>query len=74
VLGSPGGSAVARCTGGLAYLVSWSPAPGFSSDNARRGPDDEARVRFRSGETRVMLFVTCTGGVPHGQVAVEHDD
>ena len=38
VLSSPGGTVVADCRPGGAYLVSWSPAPGYEAGTVRRGP------------------------------------
>jgi hypothetical protein len=63
-----GGTAIARCTGNLAYLVSWSPREGYRYDNVERGPDDRVRVRFRSDDHKVDLRVTCVRGVPQARV------
>jgi hypothetical protein len=68
---SRGGSAIARCTGDTAYLVSWSPEPGYRYDNLDRGPATEVRVRFRAGEIRVRVSVTCVAGVPKGHIEVD---
>src|SRR5689334_24558233 len=45
---STGGTVVARCSGGNAYLVSWSPAQGYEVGRVRRGPAPTATVGFRS--------------------------
>src|SRR5262249_51779022 len=45
-LTSAGGSVVARCVGGDAYLVIWSPAQGFHAGAVTRGPTQTARVTF----------------------------
>jgi hypothetical protein len=67
-----GGTAIVRCTGTRAYLVSWSPSPGYRYDNVERGPGDRVRVRFRSDERKADLRATCVGGVP--QPRVDDDD
>ncbi len=64
VVTSKGGSAVARCTNGLAYLVSWSPNPGYRVDDVLRGPAVEARVQFEAVGSEVLLRVKCLNGVP----------
>jgi hypothetical protein len=55
-----------QCIGQLAYLVSWSPAPGYRVDDVRRGPTTVARVTFVMSATHqdVAFGVQCTGGVP----------
>jgi hypothetical protein len=63
-----GGTAIVRCTGGLAYLVSWSPREGYTYDNVDRGPAQRVRVRFRSDEDKVDIRVTCPQGVPRAEV------
>lgn len=75
-LTSSGGSAIARCTGGTAYLVSWSPAQGYEVDEYERGPDDRARVKFESesDDRKVRITVTCRNGVPVRSVETEVDD
>jgi hypothetical protein len=66
-----GGTAIARCTGSEAYLVSWSPRPGYSVDRAKQGPDDEVEVRFEGDEGRSELKISCGNGTP---VAETKDD
>src|SRR5439155_12282407 len=46
VLTSTGGTVVARCVDGGAYLVSWSPAQGYRAEEVRRGRAAVARVSF----------------------------
>lgn len=75
-LASRGGTAVASCQAGLAYLRSWSPAEGFVVDEVRRGPAAETEVRFASaGEegTEVKLRVECSSGTPVAQVETDSD-
>jgi len=63
-LGNPGGNVVAKCPGGLAYLVSWSPAPGFQAGFTQRGPSHVATVVFVGGGRTWPLRVACLNGVP----------
>lgn len=55
-----GGSVIAECRNGLARLVSWSPSPGYESDDEHRGPAPAASIEFEiddAPDTRVV--VTC---------------
>jgi len=67
-LNSAGGYVLAQCQGANAYLVYWSPAPGYHVRDVDRGPRDDARVRFESGEREVEMRVTCVGGEPRAAV------
>ena len=64
VLTSEGGTLVAACAGGRAYLVSWSPQQGFGSSDVVRGPATNAQVTFTGGQVAVTMVVSCHGGVP----------
>lgn len=65
VITSAGGTVVAQCSAdGLVELLSWSPAQGFSVDNAERGPDSEVEVEFESEDADVELKIRCVDGVP----------
>jgi hypothetical protein len=64
VLSSQGGTAVADCRTGGAYLVSWSPNPGYESGTVIRGPAATARVTFNSTANSVTMMVSCSTGVP----------
>ncbi|MBM2614083.1 septum formation initiator [Actinoplanes sp. LDG1-06] len=66
---SSGGSAIAGCAGGQAFLRGWSPNPGYEVRDVDEGPDDEVEVRFEGADRHVELKITCSGGEPH---AVEH--
>jgi hypothetical protein len=76
LLTSPGGSVVARCqgSGGSAtvYLVSWSPAQGYSVNDVQRGPGHEAQIEFESGSQSVSVQYHCSTSGPVQQV--ETDD
>jgi hypothetical protein len=64
---SEGGSVLARCIDGDAYLVAWSPAQGYHTDRVDRGPARTARVEFEGegeDEEEVELTITCVDGVP----------
>ncbi|WP_426512966.1 hypothetical protein ACPPVO_21355 [Dactylosporangium sp. McL0621] len=65
-LASSGGTVVARCTGGSAYLVSWSPAQGYQVAHVERGPAAEVEVVFRNaaGHTRIEIEIRCVAGIP----------
>ncbi len=63
---SAAGTVVARCTSAGAYLVSWSPAQGFRSDDVRRGPAAIAHVTFQSLTREYYVSVRCVAGVPQG--------
>jgi hypothetical protein len=58
------GVLTARCTGQLAYLVSWSPAPGYRVYDVHRGPAALAEVSFVSATQRLEFGVRCVSGVP----------
>ena len=55
----------ARCTGDLAYLLSWSPAPDFHAANVQRGPGVLVRLSFVGSARTISFRVRCVGGVPH---------
>ncbi|GIH98609.1 hypothetical protein Pta02_06180 [Planobispora takensis] len=61
VIRTAGGSVIARCSGGLVTLRSWSPAQGFQVDDVERGPAVRARVEFEADETDVKIEVRCSG-------------
>jgi hypothetical protein len=62
------GTVVAACAGTDSYLVAWSPAPGFRTDDAVRGPAPVTRVKFEKPGNETMIVVTCTDGQPHASV------
>lgn len=64
LLTSQGGTLVAGCAGARAYLVSWSPQPGFGSSGVVRGPGTKAQVTFTNGQLTVTMVVSCAAGVP----------
>jgi hypothetical protein len=64
---------VARCTGPSVYLVSWSPALGFSVRDVQRGPGPEAELEFESGRSSATVHVACVQGAPVQRV-VSGDD
>lgn len=64
VLTSRGGTLVASCGGARAYLVSWSPQPGFGSSNVVRGPATKAQVTFTGAQFTVTMVVSCHAGLP----------
>jgi hypothetical protein len=67
-----GGRTLATCRpDGRAYLVSWSPAPGYQVGKHEQGPDDEVEVRFEGADGHSELKISCQGGTP---VAERKDD
>jgi hypothetical protein len=70
-LSSLGGTVVARCQTGGAYLVYWSPAPGYRVDNVVRGPAQPARVSFEGQGREVKVSVTCVNGTPQARTREE---
>jgi hypothetical protein len=69
LLTSVGGSVVASCTGSGAgaqvYLVSWSPAQGFTVNGpVNRGPGQQAEIEFDSGGQSVDVHVACSASGP----------
>jgi hypothetical protein len=64
VLTSAGGTLVAQCRPSGAYLVSWSPAPGYEAGAVVRGPASTAQVAFNSAANTVTMTVSCSTGVP----------
>jgi hypothetical protein len=71
-ISSHGGTVVARCVNGAAYLDSWSASPGYRPDNVSRGPSTEARVTFEGSGGEVKIRVTCIGSTVHS--SIEEDD
>jgi hypothetical protein len=69
VLMSQGGTVLAECRSAGAYLVSWSPAPGYQADNVTRGPAATARVVFESASNSVTMVVSCPDGAAGAPVA-----
>ena len=74
LLRSDGGFVVARCQGGQAYLVSWTPEQGYEIYDVRRGPASITSVEFEGARGHVRLDVTCDNGVPQAHVQQEAED
>jgi hypothetical protein len=69
VIGSAGGSVIARCAPGI-EVVSATPAQGYRVKDVE--PEDGGlRVRFESGGTRVELTLTCAAGQPTADVRIQ---
>ena len=66
-----GGNVVARCEPGGAYLVYWSPSPGFRADEVSRGPAAEARVSFEGTSREIKIRVICIGLIVHPSIEDE---
>lgn len=63
-LASAGGDVTVRCDRGSAYLISWTPAQGYGTGYAGRGPADRVSVRFQAGGRQVTMVITCRDGQP----------
>lgn len=74
VLGTPGGTIVARCADGVVTLVSWSPAQGFEADDVHADGRREATLKFESDNREVRVRVDCRVGVPTPHVRTKSDD
>jgi hypothetical protein len=69
VVSSAGGTAIVRCLDSGAYLVSWSPAQGYSADDVHRGPAPEVLVRFESETRADVVTARCAAGVPQPSIS-----
>jgi len=58
---SPGGTVMASCQSGLAYLQYWSPSPGYQADDVIRGPAARANIGFEHLTSEYDISVTCNG-------------
>jgi hypothetical protein len=74
LLSSAGGSVVAGCRRAGAYLISWSPQPGYTADDVLRGPAATAQVVFDTGSQGVSMTVSCTGSVPSASLTTVAGD
>ena len=72
VLTSHGGTVLAECRPAGAYLVSWSPVPGYEATSVVRGPAVTARLVFESDANTVTMTVTCPDGTAGVPVAASH--
>jgi hypothetical protein len=66
VLGSPGGTVLARC-GPAVEVVSAIPAQGYDLKDIEPH-EGRWRVRFETGRTRVEVLVSCVDGQPRASV------
>jgi hypothetical protein len=74
VLTSVGGTVVASCGTGGAYLVSWSPQQGYEAAGVIRGPAVTTQAKFSNGQRVVVMKVSCTGGVPSATTSSHWSD
>ncbi|HEY6278712.1 MAG TPA: hypothetical protein VIX86_20560 [Streptosporangiaceae bacterium] len=73
VLSSAGGTVVAECGQGGAYLQSWSPQQSYEAGGVVRGPARTAQVTFTAGQSQVTMFITCSHGKPSATVHTSGD-
>jgi hypothetical protein len=64
LLVSSGGTVMASCRSGKAYLQYWSPDQGYRADDVIRGPALQASLGFESLKSEVEIRVTCNGSHP----------
>jgi hypothetical protein len=69
LLFSKGGSAMAVCEAGRAYLQYWSPAPGYQVDDVVRGPAVRVRVELEGTGTSLVMTISCASGQPVDRVS-----
>ncbi|WP_284742624.1 hypothetical protein [Amycolatopsis sp. RTGN1] len=67
----PGGRLVAKCTGDRIELMSWSPDPGWRTDDVSPGPAATASVKFKNDGTENVTIVTCRDGEPHAETVAD---
>jgi hypothetical protein len=72
LLVSQGGSVMASCQSGRAYLQYWSPNQGYRSDDVFRGPALQASLVFESFRSALRVLVTCKGSRPVAHVSPDH--
>lgn len=58
-----GGTVIARCNPNDAYIIAWSPAPGYRSDDVVRGPAPWPSVTFVAPGDSVKIVVHCVNGL-----------
>jgi hypothetical protein len=73
-ISTQGGSVVAECRDGQAYLVGWSPAPGYKASDIKRGPAATAKLEFEGHERKVKVSVVCSAGVILPTIEVESEE
>jgi hypothetical protein len=54
-----GGTIIVRCVQSGVYIVGWSPAPGYQTDDLRRGPAAQVGISFESVQREVSVNVIC---------------
>jgi serine/threonine-protein kinase len=67
-LSSKGGDVVAECQSGRAELTSWAPAEDYKVTRVSAGPAQAPVIVFQQKAARVIMTVTCVGGVPTADV------
>ncbi|GAA3747126.1 hypothetical protein HDA32_001472 [Spinactinospora alkalitolerans] len=64
VFESAGGTVAATCADGSAVLDWWTPAQGYTVDDAEVGPGSEVSVEFEGGDDDVEVILACGGDGP----------
>jgi hypothetical protein len=66
-----GGTVVVRCQASRAYLVGWSPAPGYQTDVLNRGPADRVSIHFEGSGFEIEISAHCVGATVDPSVREE---
>jgi hypothetical protein len=78
VISSPGGTVVATCSAAnenaTVYLVSWSPAQGYTVHQSTRGPSHEVEITFNSSKQAVNVTIHCSSSGPVAEIEIERND
>jgi hypothetical protein len=72
LLVSRGGTVMASCQSGRAYLQYWSPNQGYRSDDVFRGPALQASLVFERFRSELQVVVTCRGSRPIAHLSPDH--
>ena len=72
-LSTSGGTVIATCRPEGAYLVGWSPAPGYRAEDVVRGPREVAKLKFTGNGREIEVSVRCVGGVLVPKIENEDD-
>jgi len=65
LLFSSGGSVVVSCAGTTATMQTWTPKPGYQTDDIAAGPATQVSIKFKSDTaSSYLVTVTCPQGTP----------
>lgn len=64
---------IARCVGGQAAMLSWSPAQGFEVEDVAAGPATTVTLTFEADTTEIGVRVDCQNQIPTVHVTTRAD-